>query len=161
MELDEELRIPVDLSRWVSKTDLRDWTVEIVDAWPWNNPRITELLKSNPGYEPRALLCTITLAYGLGIFSAEDIVRVCSSDPVFRPVRPSLPPQADEISSFRKANRGLIKEALAQLIVKALKTQFVEGDTIEFIPAGLRRLIVENAGERLDYSRHMDRNGDV
>jgi hypothetical protein len=161
MELEEELVIPVDLSRWVPKENLRDWVKEIVNAFPWNDRRITALLASNPGFEPHALLATMVFAYATGVFGAEDIDRACSSDPAFRPVRPKLPPQPEEFTSFRKMNRGLIKEALAQLLVKAVKSQFIEGESVQFLPAGLRRLIVENAGDRLDYARHMDRTGEA
>jgi hypothetical protein len=58
-------------------------------------------------------------------------------------------------------NRELVYEALAQVLVKAVKSQFIEGESVQFLPSGLRRLIVENAGERLDYARHMDRTGEA
>jgi len=159
--LEDEIEIPADITDWVTKAELRGWIAELVDSLSWNNPELLERLKHHPEFEPRALLCTLTLAYATGVFSAEDIVRCCSRDAEFRPIRPTLAPLASDISTFRKLNRALLKELVAHVITRALKTQFIEGDSIRFFPAGLRRMIVENATERLDIARHMDRSGEA
>ena len=155
----EELSIPHDLSEWAPVAQLREWIMTDVAQLDWTSPEILELLRRHPHFEPKALLNTMTLAYATSIFTAEEAARRCSTDVEFRAVRPKLPPVAEEMKAFRKENRGVLKWTLAQVIARALKTQFIEGDRIEVLPAGLRRIVVENAIERLELARHLDRKG--
>jgi len=157
----DELSIPFDLSLWVSTPLLAEWIMSDVATLDWTNPELLELLREHPEFEPKALLNTMTLAYAIGIFGAEEIARHCSSDIEFRAVRPKLPPIASELKRFRKENRGLLKWCLARVITRALRTQFIDGDSIDLLPPGLRRHVVENAIERLDIARHMDRIGEL
>lgn len=153
-----EVSIPLDLSEWVPTSQLSEWILSDVATLDWINPELLELLRQYPEFEPKALLNTMTLAYATGIFGAEEISRQCSTNPDFRMVRPKLPPLASEMQQFRKENRGVFKWCLAQVLTRALKAQLKEGDEIDTLPAGLRRLVVENAIERLDIARHMDRS---
>ena len=158
VEIEEAVYLPTDLSDWVSKAELREWIVEHVDSFNWENPELLEQLQRSPDFEPKALLCTISLAYAIGAFGAEDVMRACSRDPEFKPVRPKLPPRAEDFSSFRKLNRVLINDVLLHVITRALKTQFIDADEFVLFPAGLRRMVAENATERLDLARHIDRS---
>ena len=103
------------------------------------------------------MLNTMTLAYATGIFGADEIARHCSADPEFRALRPKLPPLAADLKKFRKENRGILKWCLANVITTALKKQFVECEGLDTLPPGLRRYVVQNAIERLEIARHMDR----
>jgi hypothetical protein len=127
----------------------------------WASDELMELLRHQPEFEPKALLNTMTLAYASGIFTAEEIARRCSTDVEFRAVRPKLPPIAGELKAFRKENRGLFKWTLVKVITRALRSQFVEGNDVESLPMGLSRYVVENAIERLEIARHMDRSGEL
>ena len=153
---DETLSIPLDLGEWVPVPQLRDWIMTDVATLNWTSPELMEVLRQHPEFEPKALLNTMTLAYATGIYTADEIARRCSADIDFRGVRPKLPPIATELKEFRKENRGVLKWALSQVIARALKTQFIEGPNID-LPMGLRRYVVENATERLDLARHLDR----
>ena len=157
----EELSIPLDLSKWVSVSQLRQWIMTDVATLDWTNPELLELLRQHPEFEPKALLNTMTLAYATGIFNAEEIVRRCSADLEFRAVRPKLPPLTAELKAFRKENRAILKWSLAKITTRALKTRFIEPETINVLPMGLRRYVVENATERLDIARHMDRSSEL
>lgn len=157
IDIAETVSIPPNLTDWVSKAQLRQWVLEPLAELDWSSPELAVMLKRFPSFEPRAVLASLSLAYACGIFGADDIVGCCSRDPEFRPIRPALPPRIQEFSSFRKLNRVLLKAVLAHVIAKALKTQFVEGEDIVQFPPGIRRLILENATERLDIARHMDR----
>ena len=157
----EELSIPLDLSVWAPAAQLREWIMNDVAQLNWTNEGLLELLRKHPDFEPKALLNTMTFAYATGVFQAEEIARRCSEDPEFRGVRPKLPPIATELIRFRKDNRGLFKWCLVNVISRALKSQFIEGATIETLPTGLRRYVVENTTERLDLARHMDRSGEL
>jgi len=160
-EVEEELSIPSDLSEWVPVSQLREWIQTDVATLNWSNAELIELLRRYPEFEPQALLNTMTLAYATGVFGAEEIARHCSVDPQYRPVRPKLPPLSGDLKRFRKENRGVFKWCLVNLITRVLKAQFVEGDSIEILPPGLRRYVVENAVERLDIARHMDRSAEL
>lgn len=155
------LSFPLDLSEWVPVSQLREWIMTDVATLDWTNPDLMELLRQFPDFEPKALLNTMTLGYATGIFSAEEIARRCSTDVEFRRVRPKLPPEATELKAFRRENRGMFKWALAKIITRAFRTQLIDSDSFENLPLGLRRAVVDNAGERLDIARHMDRTGDL
>jgi hypothetical protein len=161
LRAEEEMKIPLDLSEWVSTTQLRDWIMSDVATLNWTNAELLEVLRKQPDFEPKALLNTMTFAYATGVFGAEEISRGCSEDMEFRGVRPKLPPIADELRRFRKENRALFKWCLANVIARALKTQFIEQNELEVLPAGLKRHVVENATERLDLARHLDRRADM
>lgn len=156
-EIEEAVRLPSDLSEWVAKAQLRKWVVERVDSFDWDNSELETLLRQQPEFEPRALLSASALAYLIGVFGAEEIVRACSRDPEFKPLRPKLPPRAEEFSTFRKLNRALIQDVLQHVTMKALWTQCVDGNDYAILPAGLRRRVAENAIERLNIARHLDR----
>lgn len=159
--MEEELAIPLDLGNWVSAAQLREWIMTEVARLDWTNAALMELLRRHPDFEPKALLNTMTFAYAIGVFSSDEIVRRCSEEPEFHGVRPKLPPRSAELKRFRKENRGLLKWCLVCVITQALKTQFLEGQSIETLPAGLRRFVVQNATERLDIARHMDSSSEL
>lgn len=156
-----DLSIPQDLSVWVPLSQLSDWIIEDLGAVDWTNPDLLEQLRSYPDFEPKALLATMTLAYATAIFGAEEIAHHCSEDMAFRTVRPKLPPIPAEVKKFRQENRGVFKWSLANVITRALKSQFEEGDSLKELPPGLRRYVVENVVERLDIARHIDRGAQI
>src|SRR5258708_5560447 len=129
--MEEELAIPLDLGTWVSAAQLREWIMSDVAKLDWTNAALLESLRKHPDFEPKALLNTMTFAYSIGVFSADEIARCCSEEPEFRGVRPKLPPRAAELKRFRKENRGLFKWCLVNVITRALKMQFIEGENIE------------------------------
>jgi hypothetical protein len=155
-EQNQRLKIPLDLTEWVKPAQLREWIVSNVATLEWTNAELIELLKVHTEFEPRALLNTMTFAYAVGIFGAEEMARSCSTDPDFRNIRPELPPLVSDLKEFRKQNRGIVKWALANVITRALKSQFIEGPAIEVLPVGLRHHVVDNAIERLEHARRID-----
>lgn len=157
----EELRIPTDLTTWVSAAQLREWIMADVATLNWTHPELLEVLRRQPDFEPKALLNTMTYAYVTGVFTAEEIARRCSEDLEFRGVRPKLPPLPEEMKRFRRENRGVFKWTLVNVLTRAMKAQFIEGDSIERLPSGLRAHVVENAIERLELARHVDRNAEL
>jgi hypothetical protein len=161
MANDDELSIPLDLSQWVPVPHLREWITSDVSTLNWASAELMGVLRQNPAFEPKALLNTMALAYATGVFTAEEIARRCSTDIEFRPVRPKLPPITADLKAFRKENRPVFKWCLTNLITRALKTQLVEGDSVEDLPPGVRRYVVENAVERLELARHLDRSAEL
>ncbi len=161
LRLEDELSIPLDLKEWVTAAQLRDWIVTDVEKLNWNSPELLEALRRHPDYEPKALIQTMTYALVTGIFGAEEIARHCSVNPEFRAIRPKYPPQTRDFQRFRRENRGLLKWSIAQLLSRALKSQFLEEWQMDSLPSGLRRYVIENTVERLDLARHMDRAGEL
>lgn len=157
----EELSFPLDLSVWVTPSQLRDWIMTDVATLNWTDSELLELLRKHPDFEPKALLNTMTFSYATGVFGAEEIARCCSEDPEFRGVRPKLPPLPEDFKRFRKENHSMLKWSLAKVITRALISQFIERDTIEILPPGLRRYVVENTLERLELARHIDRGAQL
>jgi hypothetical protein len=158
---DDDLSIPLDLSQWVPVSQLREWIMSDVATLNWASAEPKEVLRHNPDFEPKALLNTMALAYATGVFTADEIARRCSADIEFRAVRPKLPPLPADLKAFRKENRAVFKWCLTKVITRALKTQFVEGDSVEDLPPGVRRYVVENAVERLELARHLDRSAEL
>jgi hypothetical protein len=158
---DEALSIPLDLSQWVPVPQLREWIKLDVASLDWASVERMEVLRPNPDFEPEAVLNSMALAYATGVFTADEIARRCSADIEFRTVRPKLPPIPAELKAFRKENRAVFKWCLTKVITRALKTQFVEGDSVEDPPPGVRRYVVENAVERLELARHLDRSAEL
>ena len=68
----EEIRIPLDLTAWVSAPRLREWIMSTVATLDWTNAELMELLKRHPEFEPKALLNTLTFAYATGVFGADS-----------------------------------------------------------------------------------------
>jgi hypothetical protein len=155
-----DLVFPLDLSEWVARPLLREWIIADVESLNWENTDLKKVLETHRDFEAMAVMKTLTFGYATAIFSSASIVQCCSQDPEFHSIRPKLPPRTEEFTQFRRLNRVLLKWSLAQVLTRALKTQFIEGDSIQVLPPGLRRYVVENATERLDIARHIDRASD-
>lgn len=157
IESTDEIEIPADLTAWVPAVQLLDWIVETVEGLNWDNPELIDALRRQPDFEARSLLAVAAYAYLTGVFGSEEVVRLCSQAREIKPIRPKLPPLVEQVSAFRKLNRGIIHLVLVQVLSKVLKTQFIDCDEITVFPPGIRRLLTENAFERVNVARHMDR----
>jgi transposase len=158
VETEEQFSLPLDLAEWVDSCKLMDWVEEIVEQFDWKDREVADYLRRNPAYRPKTMLCLLAYAYATQVFGAEEIVRRCYSDTIFRLLCENHPPTVAELSRFRRENRGLLKGMLVPLFVRALKAKFNLGDV--WIPPGLKGYLLKNAVERLDIARHMDNFGD-
>ncbi len=153
----DELALPWDLTEWFDAALLRQWITEAVETLNWSNPELVEYLRAHPAYQPKILLCLLTYAYATGVYDSGEIVRRCERDAAFREICGSHPPDdANSLSRFRRENRGLLKWSLVQLFKRAIKARL--GDF--FLPAGLKRRLLDAAVSRLDLGRQMDRGND-
>lgn len=149
------LALPWDLSEWVAKETLAQWIREDIDALNWGNPELVQYLKQRPDYKPRELLRVLTYAFAVGVFESEEIFSGCQADSVLRSLLGEAAPSVQGLSRFRRENRGLLKWTLAQVLTRALRAKYGLRQTL--IPAGIRRTLVQNAVERIDLGRHLDR----
>jgi hypothetical protein len=149
--------IPSDLGSWVERPLLLQWVMDEVDALDWSNPELLQALRANPGFQPRFLLVLMIFAYALGRCDSEEVVETYYGDSGLKRVFPNQDPSLPGIRRFRRDHRGLLRWCLAQVFKQALRHKFDLGAGTA-IPAGLNRLMVEAATERLDAARHFDRS---
>ncbi len=151
---EDPLEIPWDLSDWIDRYTLLDWVEEEVGKLDWNNPELIEALRQEPDFRPRMLLTLVTYGHLTQVFGSEELEDKCYSDPVFRSICEGRQPEARDLARFRRENRGLIKVLIAPVLLRAVRRHFsLEND---LLPAGLKKFVVDNAVERLDFARHMD-----
>ncbi|MBI4325171.1 MAG: transposase [Chloroflexi bacterium] len=149
----EEWALPWNLCEWFDKAVLCRWIIEEVETLDWSNPEVVEFLRAHPSYQPKMLLCLMTYAYATAIYESEEIVRRCYSEETFRQLSRGRPPEnATWIRRFRRENRGLLKWCLMRLFKRAAKTRLDE----PFLPAGLKRRLLDAALMRLNVARQID-----
>ncbi|MBI5386551.1 MAG: transposase [Verrucomicrobia bacterium] len=154
-ENDEQISLPLDLTEWVEKTTLLEWIEEEVDKFDWKHPELEAYLSRHPEYRPKMLLCLLAYAYATQVFTADEIVGKCNAEVIYRLICQDNPPTQKEVTRFRRENRGLLKGLLVPVFIRALKSKFQLGDIL--LPPGLKRYLLDQAVERLDIARHMDR----
>jgi hypothetical protein len=153
-ERTDRLEIPWDLSEWMDRKRLLQSLVEDIDTLDWSNPELIEFLRQHPEYQPKMLLQLLTYAYATGTFESERVEVIYNEEETFRSLNWRVPLRVTCIKRFRRENRGLLKWSLVQVLQKAFQKRFELGDRL--LPAGLKRLLIENASERLDLARHLD-----
>jgi transposase len=154
---DDNLVIPWDLTEWVDEATLRQWITEEVEALDWDNPEVVAILRTYRTYDPKTMLCLLTLAYVTAVFESDEIIRRCYADQSFRLISGThVPATGNTVSRFRRENRGLLKWCLAQVLNRAIRAKV--GDVL--LPAGLRRRLLDAALLRLNVARHMDRGAE-
>lgn len=148
-------QIPWDLTEVVDAKTLSEWVCEEINSLNWSNRDLIEHLRAHPNYHPRMMLTVLTYAYATGNFESEDILRRCDTDFLYRAMCSEAAPQSMfAIRNFRKENRGLLKWSLMQVLKRCLAA--ATGESGSAIPAGIKRLLVDNATARLELARHMD-----
>jgi len=154
-----ELQLPWNLGEWASVEQLSSWAGAVAGSLDWNNPELTAWLRAQPDFQPRAILSILTLAYAVGIYEADEIERACYEQPAFQSLCRGIPrPVGPEFNKFRKENRGLLKFCLFELFKQAFRARFEVGDV--FIPAGIRKHLLESAVTRLDVARQLNRGAE-
>lgn len=154
---DENLVVPWDLTEWVDKAALRQWIAEEVETLDWNNPEAVAVLRTYRTYQPKTMLCLLTYAYATAVFESDEIIRQCYSEESFRLISEGHAPEtANVVSRFRREHRGLLKWCLGQVLKRAVRSKAGE----VFLPAGLKRHLLDAAVMRLNVARHMDRGAE-
>ena len=152
----EAFDVPWDLTEVAEPGTLGAWVEEEIGALNWSNPELIAYLRAHPKYHPRMMLTVLTYAYATGVFESEAIVDRCDSDPVYRRMcAVAAPESVAAIRKFRRENRGLLKWSLVQILRRCLASTSGVGELA--VPAGVKRLLIDNAVSRLDLGRHLDR----
>ena len=154
-----ELQLPWDLGEWASPEQLSAWAAAVAGSLDWANPELVSWLRGQPDFHPKVILSILTLAYALGIYEADEIERACYEQPAFQSLCRGIPrPAGSQFNKFRKDNRGLLKFCLFELFKVVFRAHFELGDT--FIPAGIRKHLLESAVNRLDVARQLNRGAE-
>ena len=149
--------VPQDLSEWIDKSNLQSWVLAEIEAFDWNDPRLRGLLERHPDFYPKELLALCVYAYATGILDSEEISFQCVRGSPLHHIGGRYMHSAKDVCRFRRTNRGLIRYVLTQVLKRATRQRWGFG---LLLPAGLRRLLEQNASERLELARHMDRLAD-
>jgi len=153
---DGDFQIPWDLTEIVEPKRLADWVREEIAGLHWDNPELIEYLRAHPNYHPRMFLTVLTYAYSSGVFESEEILRRCDSEPGYRALSTDAAPESvAAIRKFRRDNRALLKWSLIQVLKRCLEYTSNAGQLL--LPAGVKRLLLDNAVARLELARHLDR----
>ena len=149
-------QIPWDLTEVADSKTLSAWVREEIGSLNWSNPDLVEHLRAHPNYHPRMMLTVLTYAYASGVFESEEILRRCDAEPIYRGMCMEAAPESiSAIRKFRKDNRALLKWGLVQILKRCLAA--ATGQPGVSVPAGIKRMLVDNAVARLELARHMDR----
>jgi hypothetical protein len=155
-ELDASLRLPWDLTEWIEKPRLVRWINDEIARLNWSNSELAAHLMTHPDFQPRMMLTLLATSYLTALCESEDIVDRCYSDTTLREICGTrAAPQRQSIGRFRRENRGLLRWLIEQVLTRAIRAHF-QAETGR-LPAGLKRYLHENATERLELARHMDR----
>lgn len=104
-------------------------------------------------------LPVLAYAYARGILDADEIAKLCHSDPLLRQVANGVAFSGSELKSFRHRDRGLLVKLIVQLLIKATRQQY--GITGAALPPALRRIVQDSAVDRVDSARHIDRGDEA
>jgi hypothetical protein len=148
----------IDLGEWVSRSKLKAWIdLEVLEVHKlvWDTLDVDGIPHHPADWQVR-MLALLSFAYATGVFSGEEIAERCHRDSMFQSLCGGVPPFAEEVWSFRRANRGLLREILARVFQHAVAERF--GLEASLLPPELEQDLRERACERLDLARHMDAN---
>ena len=145
---------PADLREWVAADRLKEWVEQEVDRLDGQASPSGGDLRGDPALRPKLPLKVLAFAYAARIFSAEEIVQACHSDPILQSLCEGEVPFVQELRNFRRSHRPVLEAILAAVCLRALGERFdLEPSRV---PPELERDVRERAGERLDIARHMD-----
>jgi hypothetical protein len=146
---------PWDLRDWVAAEPLAGWVQAEIDCLHLEHPQLKANLRTHPDYRPEALLALLSYSYLIGVYAAEDIIEQCYTDGTLRQLCGGDPPPATVLRAFRRANRGLIRWCLEQVLKRILLQRF--GLHQGQLPAEWRRCVEAAAASRLELARYLDR----
>lgn len=146
--------LPPDLRQLASPDKLRAWVEAETEKLNWGHPLVLEYLHQHPAYRPRNLLVVLALAYASQLFSTEEVIRACRTQPVFWLSCEGVIPFVHELRRFRRKNRALLERVLAGVFLHAVCQRF---DLVpDMLPPGLETDLRARAAERLDLARDLD-----
>jgi len=146
------LDLPLNLATWVAPNKVADWILEELDRIHFCPSEARGLARQPPEDRSQVVLAVLLFAYSTQRFSSSEIVAACHSDQVLNRLCGGRMPFIDELEHFRRQHRVLLENLLGQLLVRAVREQFLP---VGHLPAGLRHSLMKRAVEQVDTARHM------
>jgi hypothetical protein len=138
--------VPLDICDWISPATLTLWIREEVS-------KLNGVVAN--GEIPKVLRTVLAFAYARGIFDSEEILRLSQSDPAFLELCGGVVFTPEQLLSVRHKERGVLVTLTVRLLTRAVAEKFKVA-TAE-LPPELKRRLHENAVDRLDNARHINR----
>jgi hypothetical protein len=149
------LKLPWDLTDWIQKEVLWAWIVDEVETLDWSNPDLAELLRAQPGFRPKLILCLVTYGFATEVWESAEIALLYDVEPMIRSLDAGSRPAPAALARFRRENRGLLKWTLSKLLKRVVKARFHLDHSL--FPPGLKRYVEDAAVARIDIARHVER----
>jgi len=149
-ESNHQPELPLDLREWVPSERLMASVQEELSAIG------NSYEKAEVGANvPKRRLGVLAFGYLLGRFDTEEVVLLCQTEPLFHSLSEGEVMWPSELTQHRRRNRGLLIADLASVLGRAFREHFQI--STEVLPSELKRCFHEDAVDRLDIARHMDR----
>lgn len=142
--------LPLNLADWFDPKTLLCWIDGEVDK--------AELAESPLGLQPpgarsRILATLLVYAFATQHLELVEILRACRDTEPFQSLVGEHQPYPREVDHFRRLNRSLLEEILANVYLMALASKF--GVPVDHLPPAVCRDVRMRAQERLDIARHL------
>jgi hypothetical protein len=147
--------VPLDLAEWFSRLTLAEWIREETGRLVWDGPQSASADPRENGVGPGILLSVLALGYVTRNFESESISMACREDEIYRGLCGGTIPFARDLIRFRRSNHGLLVTVLSRVFARAVRERS-RSIAVPLSPAW-RQSLHEQAVERLDIARHMDR----
>jgi hypothetical protein len=151
--LDEVSSVVAELRGWVDPFVLASWVgKEAEGLGPLT--RFAAAVDERPECDPGVILSVLAYSYSLGVFSSEEIVRNCRTNPALSTLAGGKFLFRQELTRFRRRHRALLTELVARIFIRAVSEWFGldVGKIAPYLDTHLRRLAIE----KLDIARHLD-----
>ena len=150
-------KLPLDLREWIDSLTLFDCVNQAADRLNLHAELSSNALFSRwygglPSVDCLSRL--LAFAYCCAVFSSEEVVRTCRTDPIFRELCEHELPFREELISFRRSHRALLAELITTVLHHALSETFETENTAD--SGNLPHRMYQSAIERLDIARHLD-----
>ncbi len=144
------VNLPLNLADWFDAKTLLCWIAAEVDK--------VESAENPPGLQPpgarsRTLATLLTYAFATQHLELVEILRACRDTEPFQSLVGGHQPYPREVDHFRRINRALLQEMLANVYLLALAKKF--GVPVDHLPPAVYRDVRMRAEERLDIARHL------
>lgn len=144
--------VPLDLREWFVDKALLAWVVDEIEA----RQKAANFVHSQPeaSDDRRKLLAVIwTFALCTNRFELSTLLLACQKQEPFQSLCGTNDVSHAELDHFRRANRSLLHQAVANVLLTAMSRKFEI--PIGNLPTAVHRDVRSRAEERLDIARHL------
>lgn len=108
--------LPADLRSWIGGSGLAGLTLDVVREF---RTQSSGRAGAAARYADDPRLALLTACYAAGMFHSEEIGMTADNDPMMRELCAGWQPTSANLARFRRENRQLLADCLAQVLVQA------------------------------------------